>query len=209
MVTNPDIMRENSTRDYYEKHATEYFNQTYAANLQPLWAKLSKHLHAQASILDLGCGSGRDVKHFADEGFNIVGVDYATSLLKLAKEFFQQPFVLGDFNFLPFRDNSFDAVWAIGSLLHTPRQSLPHVLNQIHRVLKVEGVLFSSIKKGHSESIDSCNRYNVFYLKDELQDILQESAYQVIQIEESIEIREIESGYNKKITWITCLAKTT
>jgi len=201
------ILLEDPTKDYYEEYALEYFKQTSALNLQPLWSKLSQHIEPNAFILDLGCGSGRDVRYFAVKGFEVIGLDYAARLLKLARDTTQQPLVLADFNFLPFLDNSFDAVWAIGSLLHTPRQFIPYVLAQIHRILKAEGILFTSVKKGYGEKIDSHGRYNVFYLGHEWENILRENAYDVVETEENVEIRETKSGQSQELTWITCITR--
>jgi SAM-dependent methyltransferase len=200
-------MPKDPTRDYYEEHAQGYFNQTYDVNLQPLWTQLRQELEPRAFILDLGCGSGRDVRYFADQGFRVVGVDYAANLLRLAKDFTQQPLVLGNFHYPPFRDSAFDAVWAIGSLLHIRRQVIPYVLAQIHRILKEGAILFTSVKKGCGEGMDSQGRYNVFYLRHEWKDILKEQAYDIIGIEETVEIRENKPGHIEEITWITCLAR--
>jgi SAM-dependent methyltransferase len=63
------ITTENSTRRYYETHASEYFRGTCNVDLSSLWNKLGKRLKLGALILDLGCGSGRDLLHFSQRGF--------------------------------------------------------------------------------------------------------------------------------------------
>ncbi|MCB0197556.1 MAG: methyltransferase domain-containing protein [Anaerolineae bacterium] len=72
----------NSTRKYYEQHAEDYFLATYSIELQSLWYKLCSQLDAKATILDFGCGSGRDVRHFANHGFRVVGMDYTAKMVK-------------------------------------------------------------------------------------------------------------------------------
>jgi SAM-dependent methyltransferase len=61
-------MKDDLTKNYYETHADEYFHATYAVDLQPLWEKLSKRLEKGDYILDLGSGSGRALRYFADRG---------------------------------------------------------------------------------------------------------------------------------------------
>jgi SAM-dependent methyltransferase len=200
-------MPRDATRDYYEEHAEDYFDQTHAVDLESLWARSRETLTPGALILDLGCGSGRDALYFAGAGFQVFGVDYAQSLLKLAKDFARQPMVLGDFRALPFRDSTFDAVWSIGSLLHTQRQSISYILSQIHRVLKPGAILFASVKKGQGATTDALGRYNVFYLREEWEYILRKSAYTIIDIEETVEMREIRPGHTIEIVWITSLAR--
>ncbi|MFC1976365.1 class I SAM-dependent methyltransferase, partial [Chloroflexota bacterium] len=152
-------------------------------------------------------GSGRDLRYFGRKGFNVIGLDYAVKLSKLAKGFSEQPVTVADLNFPPFRRHSFDAVWAIGSLLHIHRQSISHVLARIHRILRVEGVLLTSIKKGQGENIDVHGRYTVFYQPQDWGDFFSSNGFDVIQIEETKEIRQIKPNQQQEIWWITCLAK--
>jgi SAM-dependent methyltransferase len=73
-------MKDDPTKNYFETHADEYFHATYGVDLQPLWEKLSKRLEKGDYILDLGSGSGRDLRYFADRGFRVIGIDYSASL---------------------------------------------------------------------------------------------------------------------------------
>lgn len=204
--TSKGVLLKESTRAYYEGHAKDYFDQTHSIDLQPLWTKLSQHLHPEATILDLGCGSGRDVHHFRDTGLHAIGLDYSFNLLRLAKTFTGQTFTQADFRFPPFKDHNFDAVWAVASLLHVHRRSLPSVLAEIHRILRKGALLITSVKKGSGEKVDSDGRYDVLYLPDEWGYILRDSAFEVLELEENEEIRET-SGVRENIIWIVCLAK--
>ncbi len=197
----------DSTKRYYETHAKEYFDATSESNLRPLWRKISGRLKVKDLILDLGCGSGRDLRHFSQRGFRIVGVDYSFNLLKLARDFSEQPVVLADFLTLPFGENTFDAVWAIGSLLHVPRHQLPLVLQQIYRVLKPDALFFTSMKSGYDEATDLLGRHTVFYQKNEWESILREHCYAVIESEEMLETRGGNAGAIVEIGWITATAK--
>lgn len=53
-----------STNRFYEDHAVEYFSWTFGAQTQFVLDRFLSHLPAKASILDAGCGSGRDLKFF-------------------------------------------------------------------------------------------------------------------------------------------------
>lgn len=195
-----------STKSYYETCAEEYFRSTHATNLYDLWEKFQHNIPKNARVLDLGCGSGRDIKHFASIGTQVIGMDYSFSLLQRAKIFSQQTVILTNFLTLPFKDSSFDAVWAMGSLLHTPRPQVTSALSEIHRILKSHSLLFSSVKKGDGHTIDEKGRYFEFYQQDEWRKLLDETHYYVKSLEETIEVRKTDAGGKQEVTWIECFA---
>lgn len=198
---------EDLTKSYYEAHADEYFRATYSTHLPQLWEKLSTRLRSGDRILDLGCGSGRDLRYFAQCGFHVIGIDYSPRLVELARAYSEQPVVLGDFSSLLFEDNIFDAVWSIGSLLHVPRSSMSSVLSEVHRVLKNDALLLTSVKKGSGEEIDPLKRYNVFYSPDEWASVHAENGYEVVDLEETVEKRKTGPGDAQSISWIVCFAR--
>ena len=96
------------------------------------------------TILDFGCGSGRDLKTFANLAHIAVGLDGASRFVAMARihsgcEVWQQDFLKVD---LP--DNRFDGVFANAARFHVPSQELPRVLLELRATLKPGGVLFSS-----------------------------------------------------------------
>jgi SAM-dependent methyltransferase len=202
-------MNADPTRNFYEAHAKEYFQATSSADLHPLWHKLIERLKPGARILDLGCGSGRDLLYFSRHGYRVVGLDYSFNLLKLASEFSSQPVVQADFRSLPFRSGVFDAAWAIGSLLHVPPRFLPSVLGQIHGVLKPGSLFLTSVKEGEGENVDSLGRHNVFYQKNEWHQILEKHGFGLIESEKIIELRKTPMGNEVEIKWLVCLSKAT
>ncbi len=86
------------------------------------------------SVLDLGCGTGQLAKHLADQDFDVTAIDlsprnvHATRSRGVSAE-------VADFISLPFPGNSFDAAFAMNSLLHVPPEELSGVLVEISRVL--------------------------------------------------------------------------
>jgi ubiquinone/menaquinone biosynthesis C-methylase UbiE len=87
--------------------------------------------------LDIGCGPGKDAKHFTEQGYDVTGLDLSEGLLKIAKEYCPEAtFVQGDIRKLPFPDKSFDGVFACASILHMEKSQLPIVLKETKRVLK-------------------------------------------------------------------------
>jgi ubiquinone/menaquinone biosynthesis C-methylase UbiE len=100
----------------------------------------------KGKALDEGCGTAQYTISLAMLGFNVVGIDFSSKLLKIAKEKVKKykvsrkcSFVLGDIRKLPFRDSSFDAVLSAGIIEHVPETE--KCIQQINRVLKPNGYL--------------------------------------------------------------------
>lgn len=201
------VLTSDATREYYESNSEEYFLLTRSADLSNAWFEYGSRLCKGALVLDLGCGSGRDLAHFASQGFRTIGLDYAYTLLKLSETLSSQPLVLADFLRLPFAADVFDGIWAMATLLHVPRTYLSSVLSEVKRVMKPESVLFTSVKKGHGRRRDADSRYFEFYQMDEWLDRLEGAGFAIIKAEEVLETRTNQIGDSQQFTWIQCLAK--
>lgn len=94
-------------------------------------------------ILDAGCAQGQDCKEFDRYGFNVTGLDCNKKFLTKAKE--QNPkikFELGDVENLPYKSESFDAVYCVNTLFYTNIQkSIPELI----RVTKEKGIIFITL----------------------------------------------------------------
>jgi SAM-dependent methyltransferase len=81
-------------------------------------------LPKRANIIDAGCGSGRDSKHFLALGHKVIAFDTSSKLVKLATKFTQFDIQCSSFLEFNTKDNSQDGIWACASLLHVPRNEL-------------------------------------------------------------------------------------
>jgi SAM-dependent methyltransferase len=74
-------------------------------------------------LLDVGCGSGRFAEVALGAGANVVALDYSSAVDAAATNLRQHErlhVVQGDIYALPFASASFDAVYSLGVLQHTP-----------------------------------------------------------------------------------------
>ena len=82
--------------------------------------------------IDLGCGSGRDSKHFIEKGFRVVPVDGSPEMCKFAESYLGSPVRCLQFSKLDYKKES-DGIWACASLLHVPKQNLDAVMQRVER----------------------------------------------------------------------------
>ena len=114
------------------------------------------------TILDVGCGPGRDLKSFAALGHTAIGLEGCAEFAAMARtegfEVWQQNFLTLD---LP--QNRFDGIFANATLFHIPGQELLRVLGEFHAALKPRGVFFSSNPRGNNEEGWFDGRYCNFH----------------------------------------------
>src|SRR5438445_10355290 len=134
------------TLEHYNQSAEEFWNGTRNHYVRQNIRALLKYIESMPpfTILDFGCGPGRDLKVFAELGHIAVGLEGAAHFAAMARahsgcEVWQQDFLKLD---LP--DSHFDGVFANAALFHVRSQELPRVLLDLHACLKPRGVVFSS-----------------------------------------------------------------
>ena len=148
---------DDRARDFWEGTCDHVVSQNLTALLQAIEAA------PPFSVLDLGCGPGRDLKTLRALGHVAVGLDGAPRFVAMARahsgcEVWQQDFLRLD---LP--GERFDGVFANAALFHVPTQELPRVLRQLHATLKPRGVLFTSNPRGNNDEGWSHGRYGAFH----------------------------------------------
>ena len=115
------------------------------------------------TILDFGCGPGRDLKTFAEKGHVAVGLEGAPRFTQMAREHSGCNVWEQDFIKLDLPQAHFDGVFANAALFHVPSRELPRVLRELYVTLKPGGVLFSSNPRGQNEEGWQRGRYGAFH----------------------------------------------
>ena len=115
------------------------------------------------SILDFGCGPGRDLATFRALGHDAVGLDGATAFVAMARAHSGCPVLHQDFLALDLPPERFDGVFANASLFHVPSAALPSVLRALAAALKPRGVLFCSNPRGDNQEGFNGERYGCFH----------------------------------------------
>ncbi|WP_295762684.1 bifunctional 2-polyprenyl-6-hydroxyphenol methylase/3-demethylubiquinol 3-O-methyltransferase UbiG [Undibacterium sp.] len=153
------------TLAHYDQNAEDFFIGTREHDVRQNITALLEQIQSAApfSILDLGCGPGRDLKTFTELGHVAIGLEGSARFAEMARlysgcEVWQQNFLQ-----LKLPDNYFDGMFANASLFHVPSQSLAKILGQLHASLKPGGVLFSSNPRGNNQEGWNHERYGAYY----------------------------------------------
>ena len=153
------------TLEHYNQRAEDFWEGTRDHNVCQNIEALLHYIESDPpfTILDFGCGPGRDLKVFSELGHRAVGVEGATRFAAMARahsgcEVWQQDFLKLD---LP--DKHFDGVFANAALFHVPSQELPRVLLELHATLKPRGVVFTSNPHGQNEEGWNRGRYGAYH----------------------------------------------
>jgi SAM-dependent methyltransferase len=152
------------TLNHYNERAAHFWEGTRDHDVSQNINALLQHIQGPSpfTILDFGCGPGRDLKAFSNLGHIAIGVEGSSEFAAMARgqgyEVWEQNFLKLD---LP--DYRFDGVFANASLFHVPTQELPRVLRELKAALKPGGVLFSSNPRGDNREGWNGDRYGVYH----------------------------------------------
>lgn len=135
---------------YYNQNADQFFDTTYQVDMTGLYQSFLRYLPEHASILDLGCGSGRDTLAFKNLGHQVEAIDYSEELVAKARQLTGLPVQLDSFYELSAQEK-YEGIWACASLLHCERDKLSDVLDRILTALKPNGVCYMSFKYGNKD----------------------------------------------------------
>jgi SAM-dependent methyltransferase len=171
------------TLEHYETRAEDFRAGTRDHDVSQNIAALLRHIEGEGrfTILDLGCGPGRDLKTLSQLEHTAIGLEGAAAFVAMARadtgcEIWQQDFLRLD---LP--PAHFDGIFANASLFHVPSRELPRVLRELHAALKPRGVLFSSNPHGHNEEGWNRGRYGAYHDLETWRGYLLDAGYEELE----------------------------
>lgn len=146
------------TINYYNLNARSYFASTVNADMSDCYERFIKYLKPGDSIIDVGAGSGRDIKFFLKCGFVVEGIDASAELCKLASDY--TGISVKCCTMQEWRpEKKYNGIWANASLLHLPLEDINIFIQQLPEKLSDEGVMYLSFKENLCEGIDEFGRY--------------------------------------------------
>ncbi|MBF0469560.1 MAG: class I SAM-dependent methyltransferase, partial [Desulfamplus sp.] len=143
---------------------------------------LSSHLKHVETALHLFCGAGRHLAAFARNGIQSIGIDIspfltqqACNLINMERPRLRAPAynVVGDALYLPFAENHFECVTALGnSISLLSDDQINQFFYQAGRVMKTEGIFildipdFEQMKNGQTPLTTTINTSRNIYSKN-------------------------------------------
>lgn len=190
------------TIDYYNRNARGFVDRTIGTDMSFCQKRFINLLEPGASILDAGCGSGRDSRFFLEQGFQVQAIDASVEMCRVASEYIGRPVKCMRFDELMY-DSQFDGAWACASLLHVEKKELPNILCKFHKALKPDGIMYASFKYGNKEE-ERLERFFSDYAIDELEIIfLQDGFFELI---ETFKTQDVRPDYKNK-PWINIIVR--
>lgn len=178
----------NQTISYYDKNAEEFCKNTIDADMSFCRDKFLKYLSAGASILDAGCGSGRDSIAFKQLGYHVTAMDASPEICKEAEKVLGPKVICKTFEEID-DENMYNGIWACASLLHVPKESMGEVINRLKHALKDNGILYASFKYGEEEKVVGGRLFS-YYNEQSLRGIMKKNGFEVLEVFATQDVRE-------------------
>ena len=139
------------TPDWYSTHAAAFCARTFVIDMEDARTRFLRHVPAGGRILDVGCGSGRDSKRFAELGYAVDARDRSREIADEATRRTGLAVRVEDVLEMDDRD-AFDGIWASAMLIHLDDADFDEAVRRLSRALRPGGALYISLKE--SERVD-------------------------------------------------------
>ncbi|MEJ2655868.1 MAG: class I SAM-dependent methyltransferase [Desulfobacterales bacterium] len=137
--------------DYYHKNYQAYHEKTFSIDPSSFLKPLAQRLPAGAFILDVGCGSGRDLLWMKKRGFEVMGFEQSPGIAELARDNAGCEVIEGNFETYDFSSILVDAVMLVGALVHVPHQRFPDTFENITSAISDNGLVLITLKEGSGD----------------------------------------------------------
>ena len=140
------------------------------------------------TVLEIGCGNGRDAREICKRTNKYLGIDISVELLKIAR--YDLPNI--DFQYADVEEYMFpkniDIVFAFASLIHVPRESFQKILQNIFSSLSENGLLFISLKySDHYQEVTKTDEFGTrtywYYSQEDIVEIAKQFLLESVTIQ--------------------------
>jgi SAM-dependent methyltransferase len=147
-------------------------------------------LDAEARVLEVGTGPGRDALALEEAGLSVRRTDITPAFVRMLRaDGFDADVLdpLSDNLDDPDRDAPYDGVWASASLVHVRREDLPIVLSALARATRTGGVLHLALKEGDGARFSTHGhvegpRHFTFWREEPLRAVLDDAGWVVDEV---------------------------
>jgi cyclopropane fatty-acyl-phospholipid synthase-like methyltransferase len=175
--------------DYYDSNSGNYFESTFRVDPSSFLEPLINKLKAGSTILDIGCGSGRDLLWLKNRGFNPTGLERAPTLAKLAREHTGCPIIEVDFQSFDFGNQIYDALLLVGAMVHLGHEQFAISFASMCSALKSDGYVLITMKEGEGIQTSQDGRVFTLWQQSQLESVFLHQGYTILDL--SIQVSKI------------------
>jgi SAM-dependent methyltransferase len=127
-------------RAFYDQEIPQRAHRPLADEREQLVHAFARRLAAAgaASVLEVGCGAGRDGRVLAGAGLTYRGCDLSPVAVQTCRDL-ELDVDVANATELPYADDEFDAAWSMSTLMHLPGDGLAEALRELRRVVRSGG----------------------------------------------------------------------
>ncbi len=133
-------------KEYWEEY---YINHRSPGNPSPFAEEIIKHLSAKSSLLELGCGNGRDAVYFSNYGIHVTGIDQAKVEIDYLNSNYANEnlkFICDDFTQITKINGLYDSVYSRFTFHAISEKQEDRVLHWTKENLKSGGLFFLEVR---------------------------------------------------------------
>lgn len=164
----------NTTIGFYNSNALQYYENTVGVDMSAICERFLKYIPSNGRIIDVGAGSGRDIKYFKDRGYDVEGIDASDEMCRLASEYTGVEVECKRIqDWKP--KYKYDGIWANASLPHLSYDEMKEFIIRASEYLVSGGVLYISLKNGIETGLDCYGRFFTDMSEEKVQQILEKN----------------------------------
>jgi len=171
---------------FYQRHAHRFDRERGKSLIErPYLDAVTSRIEPDASILDVGCGSGEPIaRHFIEHGYAVTGVDAAPAMIALCRQRFPEAtWIEADMRSLAL-DHRFDAIVAWDSFFHLDQDEQRAMFPVFERHIAPGGMLLFTSGPHSGIAIGCMYGEDLFHASlapDEYRALLAATGFQVLQ----------------------------
>lgn len=191
---------------FYQENAKSYsestFNQDFAKAVFDGFSYLLVMTSKNKSILDIGCGSGRDANYMTELGFDIDAFDQSSEMIAEAKRLtgLDNVFNVGSAQLFE-TEKTYDFAYSIACLLHLDDREFGFAIENIAKHMNKNGIFYFTVKKGTGEETDGAGRYFNYYTEQKLRSVFADSSFDFVSVNENQDLTRPDT------TWLNVVVR--
>lgn len=191
-----------STISAYDSMAAGYSKEWFESDsVTDFVEKFIQTLPDKATVLDAGCGSGREINKLTQSGFDCIGIDLSPATISMARLNVPEAyFRVMDFRQIDYPDSLFEGALCVASVHHLFNEDFQIALKSFRRVIRPGGTLGLTIKLGAGYEYDRAGRFNYFRDREKSLSAISDAGF-------DMQFEEVSKGSQNQ-SWLQVIARS-